>query len=201
MDIDPPDFDEVPDVPEWLLRSELHNSSEFLKAHVNHPLQRTINYRGVPTFNGLALAMHDAELHGAPHLIASSDRRDSVIARFNRDYGTHLHGQQWLIDAYARDPVHFYPANPVDRTSHCLFSDGTAVYRVPARARIPWYMLGIDAQDHGPHAKFNDCSHLVAVLNHLGYKAVQPYHSGSELHHFIFTEHPLENLRKRGIVK
>lgn len=188
------DFDAV-------ISKELFDSSEFLKAHVDHPLQRTVNYRSVPTFNGLALAMHDAELHGAPHFIFSSDRRDAVIRNFNAEYHTHLHGQQWLIDAYARDPHTYYPANPVDETSHCLFSDGNPAYKKPARARIPWYMLGIDAQDHIPGAKYNDCSHLVATLGHLGYRVTRPYHSGSEAHHFIFIEHPLHNLRRRGIVK
>lgn len=178
-----------------------------LAGGARHPLQDTVNYRMVPTFRGLALAMKDAADHGAPHLVYSSDRRDAVIAAFNRRYGTHLHGQQWLIDAHARDPTHYFPANPVDETSHCLFSDGNGVYRtpkgvqIPRRGRLPWYMVGIDAQDVGPHAQSNDCSHLVHVLNHLGYKCVQPYHAGSERHHFVFLEHPRENLKRRGIVK
>jgi hypothetical protein len=134
----------------------------------------------VPVFRAHAWALEAARHHGAEFQLVSADRRDAVLARFNREHGTNLHGQQYLYD-HQHEPG-FYPANPPDETSHCLFSDGSPVYRTPARGQIPAYMLGIDAVDRG---KLNDCSHLVMVLNELGIPAVRPYPGTGEAHHFV----------------
>jgi hypothetical protein len=165
----------------------------------------TIAYRGVPMFRAQAAVLLIAFEHHAPHLIFSADRRDPVIKRFNRNHGTHLRGQDELIRLHEIDPDHFFPANPKDETSHCLRSDGNPAYRfrgrqIPAKGKLPRFMLGIDAVDVGPHARVNDCSHLVAVINDCGFSATQPYHVGSELHHFILTKDPVPRLSKLGVL-
>jgi lysozyme len=162
------------------------------------PLWETVSYHDVPMFRVLALALDHAQEKGARFAIFSADRRDAVLTRFNKRYGTHLHGQAYLV-AHQNDPG-FFPANPPDQTSHCLFSDGNPAYRLrgrilPARAKLPRYFLGIDAADKGPGAKPNDCSMLIGHLERLGYHVTRPYHSGSEAHHFVFTSDPTPVLR------
>lgn len=162
------------------------------------PLWETVSYHDVPMFRVLALALDHAQEKGAAFQIASADRRDAVLARFNKRYGTNLHGQAYLV-AHQHDPG-FYPANPPGRTSHCLFSDGSPAYRVrgrvvPAGARLPRYFLGIDATDVGRGAKSNDCSILIGHLERLGYQVTRPYHTGSEAHHFVFTSDPTPVLK------
>ena len=161
-------------------------------------LWETVPYHDVPMFRVLALALDHAQEEGARFAIWSADRRDAVLARFNKRYGTSLHGQAYLV-AHQNDPG-FYPANPPNQTSHCLFSDGSPAYRVggrilPARGKLPRYFLGIDATDIGPGAKSNDCSMLIGHLERLGYRVTRPYHTGSEAHHFVFTSDPTPVLR------
>lgn len=177
----------------------------FIQKHRQKPMWRVINYRGVPMYRALGLALHLADIHGAPHLIASADRRVSVIHAFNRKYGTNLHSQAWCIEMHRRDPRHYAPANREDETSHCLRSDGNRYYKVhgkqvPARHLLPPYMLGIDAQDRGPHARLNDCTHLVHVLTQLGFHVARPYPAGSERHHMFFRSSPVETLRHHHLV-
>lgn len=165
----------------------------------------TIAYRGVPMFRAQAAVLLVAFEQGAPHLIFSGDRRDSVIKRFNANHGTHLHGQDFLIHMHEVDPTHWFPANPKDETSHCLRSDGNKAYRwngkqIPKKGALPKTMLGIDAVDVGPHARANDCSHLVHTINDCGFSAKQPYHVGTELHHFILTKDPVPRLRELGVL-
>lgn len=136
----------------------------------------------VPVFRAHAWAFEAARHHGAAFALISADRRDAVLAAFNREHGTNLHGQQYLFD-HQHEPG-FYPANPPGRTSHCLRSDGNPVYRTLAGGRLPAYMLGIDAVDRG---KQNDCTHLVQVLNELGIPAVRPYPGSGEAHHLVVT--------------
>lgn len=162
------------------------------------PLWETVSYHDVPMFRALALALDHAQENGAVFAIFSADRRDAVLARFNKRYGTNLHGQAYLV-AHQHDPG-FFPANPPDQTSHCLFSDGNPAYRLrgrvlPARARLPRYYLGIDAADVGAGARPNDCSMLIGHLERLGYHVTRPYHTGSEAHHFVFTSDPTPVLR------
>ncbi len=157
------------------------------------PLWETCAYRNVPMFRALALALDHAAEAGARFSIFSADRRDTVLARFNKQHGTSLHGQQFLFD-HQRDPG-FFPANPPGHTSHCLCSDGSPAYRVkekvvPVGGRLPSYFLGIDACDTCVGAKSNDCSTLIGHLERLGYHVTRPYHSGSEAHHFSFTSDP-----------
>ncbi len=137
----------------------------------------------IPMFRAHAWALQAAHNHGARFTITSADRRDDVLARHNKRYGTNLHGQGYLFANQHRPG--FYPANPPTRSSHCLYSDGSAVYHAPPGTRIPAYMLGIDAVDDG---SANDCTRLVEHLRELGIKAVRPYPGSSEAHHFVIAE-------------
>jgi lysozyme len=162
------------------------------------PLWEPVAYHDIPMFRSLALALDHAQQQGARFAIFSADRRDLVLAKFNKRYGTHLHGQGYLF-VHQHEPG-FFPANPPDESSHCLFSDGNPAYRtrgriIPARGRLPRYFLGIDAADEGAGAKPNDCSMLIGHLERLGYHVTRPYHSGSEAHHFVFTSDPTPVLR------
>jgi len=149
----------------------------------------------VPVFRAHAWMLEVARHHGAGFELTSGDRRASTIERFNAVHGTNLHSQQYLVDH--QHDAGFFPADPVDETSHCLHSDGNPVYRTPAGRPIPAYMLGVDAVDRG---KQNDCSHLVAVLQELGFRAVRPYPGSGEAHHFVVTE-PFARLAWNLLVK
>jgi lysozyme len=157
------------------------------------PLWQTVAYHDVPMFRALALALDHAQEQGACFAILSADRRDAVLAKFNKEHGTHLHGQGFLFE-HQHDPG-FFPANRPGTTSHCLFADGNPAYRVngrivPVGGKLPNYFLGIDACDEGPGARANDCSRLIGHLERLGYHVTRPYHTGSEAHHFSFTSDP-----------
>src|SRR4051795_3807159 len=112
---------------------------EFTDAnHAKHrvlPMTHTVSFHRVPMPRGLAFVNWHIEHHGGLMFVWSVDRRDRIIAEHNRQFGTNLHGQQWLIDAHARDPKRYAAANRVDRTSHCLYADGNAAYR-DSRGRI-----------------------------------------------------------------
>jgi hypothetical protein len=101
----------------------------FSTAQRDRSMTATVSYHGVPMFRGLAFALHHVAMHGGGVWVYSADRRDRIIAEHNRQFGTHLHGQQWLVDAHAQDPVRNAPANSPTTTSHCLRSDGNPVYR------------------------------------------------------------------------
>jgi hypothetical protein len=164
------------------------------------PAYHVVNFHGVPMWRAQAWALKDYELHsGKPLIVNSAIRTDSVIKDFNRKHGTHLHGQQYLYDAYW---VHhlpgFFPANKPNQTSHCGFSDGNHYYRVrgkqiPAGHRLPDHMWGIDATNEPG----GDSAHIVSWLNSHGYHAKRPYNTDSERHHFMFTASPAGNARKR----
>lgn len=136
----------------------------------------------VPMFRAHAWALAAAHNHGARFTVTSADRRDDVIESFNRRYGTHLHGQAFLF-AHQDEPGYF-PANPPDRSSHTLRSDGNPVYRTPAGGQLPAYFLGVDAVDDG---ESNDCARLVGHLQELGFRVARPYPGSAEAHHLVFT--------------
>lgn len=143
-------------------------------------------------FRALAWALLDYRLSGGSIIVNSADRRDSVLKKFAPD----KHGQDYLYRNQHKPG--FFPANPPNRTSHCLFSDGNPAYRYKGRhyspgERIPDLMLGIDAVDKPG----GSAEKVVRWLNDHGYKAVRPYNTGSERHHFIFLESPAKNAIKR----
>jgi lysozyme len=170
----------------------------FTTSNRRLPLWETVCYRDVPIFRALALALEHAAENGARFAIVSADRRDSVITKFNKQYGTRLHGQEYLF-AHQHDPG-FFAANRPSTSSHCLFADGNPAYRVtkrilPSGAKLPKHFLGIDAVDKGRGAKANDCSMLIGHLERLGYHVTRPYHTGGEAHHFVFVSDPTPVLR------
>lgn len=157
----------------------------------------TISFHGVPMPRGLAFCIRHIENNGAPVSIFSADRRDRIIREHNKEFGTNLHGQVWLVSAHNRHPSRYAPANSPMTTSHCYRSDGNRVYRargkqIPAGERLPWYMLGIDLADKG---KVEDVSRFLKVARKLHYPFVQTYRSsGRELHHVNLTRSPIKEL-------
>lgn len=153
--------------------------------------------RTVPLPRGVGFALWHIEQHGGKIDIFSADRRDRVIARHNRAFGTNLHGQRWLI-RYGENP-----ANPVDRTSHCYYSDGNRAYRrrngqqIPAGGRLPWYMVGLDLADQG---EVESVDGFLRVARHLGYSVVQPYPVGGERHHVVFVKSPIPVLERWNVI-
>lgn len=137
-----------------------------------------VSYRGVPVYRCQAWLLELVKHRkGVEPVILSGIRDDPVIAEHNRKYGTNLHGQQWLVNAHARDPLHFASANSTYTTSHCHHADGNVVYG-PSGSNIPLVMNGIDALDNSTAARIR------AAANALGFRVALPYNTGSELHHF-----------------
>lgn len=167
------------------------------------PMLHIVSYHDVPMWRVQAFVFHDCELHGAKISIASGIRTDTVIEEHNRLFHTNLHGQQWCIDMHRKDPANYAAANPVNQTSHCGFSDGSAVYRdvhghqIAATGRLPQFMWGVDVDDLG---KVEDNSHLLHVAHGLGFDLLAPYNSGSEHHHLVNGRDPIHILESRGVI-
>lgn len=159
---------------------------------ITAPAYHTVVYHGVPMYRAQAWALIDYVKHGGHLVVNSADRRDSVLRR----YAPSKHGQQYLYN-HQNQPG-FFPANKPRETSHCLYSDGNRNYRykgrqIPRGGRLPKFMLGIDATNHPG----GDAARIVSWLNSHGYKAVRPYPSTSERHHFVFLKSPATNARRR----
>lgn len=158
------------------------------------PAYGVVTYRGIPLYRCQAWALELVDWHGIVPRIISGIRDDDVIAAHNRQFGTNLHGQQWLINAHARDPRHFSPANSPRTTSHCGYADGNRVYG-RAGTRIPKIKTGIDALNN------ETAGRIVRTLNAIHIPAALPYRSGSELHHFSLNPRDpnalVRDLRKR----
>lgn len=104
----------------------------------------------------------------------------------------HRHGkhtQAEVIRLHAEGVPGYGPANPVNRSTHCLFSDGMA-YRVPPGERLALWQEGIDVRD-------GDVRSMIARAAHYGWHLRQPYNSGSEYHHLNFAERPAA----RGVMR
>lgn len=161
-----------------------------------------VSSHSVPMVRSWALILFYADSKGAKTSVASGIRTDAVIEEHNRRFGTNLHGQQWLVNAHARDPAHFAAANSPTTTSHCWFSDGNPVYRtaagvhIPAGGQLPRYGHGMDVDDLG---KIENNSHLLVVTSAAGIHLVVPYHVGSELHHLVLVTDPLMALVDLGL--
>lgn len=168
----------------------------FTTAHRAEAMTHTISYQRVPMFRGLAFALYHCAKHQAPVDVFSADRRDKVIKEHNRQFGTHLHSQPELVKVWREGRGN--PANSPQTTSHCLRSDGNPAYGGrPAGAELPWYMLGLDLADEG---KVEDVSHFLHVARHLGYSVVQPYPTGGERHHVVFTHSPVPVLERWNVI-
>lgn len=160
-----------------------------------------VSYRGVaPVPRGIAFALYHIERHGGMIDLFSGDRTPSVVKDHNKSFHTNLHSQLYLYTNQWRKG--FNPANSPLKTSHCYKSDGNPAYRVNGKqirsmGSLPWYMLGLDLADKG---KYQDVSHFLQVAHRLGYKVVQPYKTGSELHHVNFVESPIPVLEKYSVI-
>lgn len=156
---------------------------------------------GVPMPRGLAFALQHIREHGGLVDLFSADRTEAAIAEHNRQFATHLHTQQYLVDHQGTAGIS--AANPVNRTSHCYRSDGNPVYRdsrgrqIPAGSMLPWYELGIDLADKG---KAEIVTNFLAVAHRLGYHFVQPYSSGSEKHHVVCVLSPIPSLEHWNVI-
>lgn len=155
----------------------------------------TVSFHDVPMPRGLAFAIRHIEKRCGKIAIYSADRRDRIIAEHNKQFGTNLHGQAWLVAAHARDPRNFAPANSPATTSHCYHSDGNPVYKyqngehIPPGGPLPWFMVGLD---------ISDVDRFLACAKRLGYRFVQPYKTRSEAHHVNCVESPIAVLERQN---
>lgn len=133
-----------------------------------------VSYRNVPLYRCQAWALELIEDEVTP-CILSGIRDDAIIEAHNRKYGTNLHGQQYLVNLWRAGKGN--PANSPNTTSHCHHADGNKVYGAYG-ANIPLVKNGIDACSN------DTATRIVRALNKKGFRAAQPYNSGSELHHF-----------------
>lgn len=162
-----------------------------------------VSFHLVPMFRGIAFAIDHIEDHGAKVAIFSADRRVSVLAEHNKQFGTHLKSQAQLIRDYQNGNGN--PANPINRTSHCLYADASVAalltrYGHPTRigGKIPWWALGIDLADKG---KSEDVSAFLSKAHHLGYDFKQPYpRSSGERHHVILVNSPIPRLEAWNVI-
>lgn len=150
-----------------------------------------VTYRGIPLYRCQAWALELVDHAGVEPVIISGIRDDKWINQHNKQFGTNLHGQQYLVNLWRAGRGN--PANSPQTTSHCDFSDGSAVYGryAPAGHRLPKIVNGIDAVDNLTAAR------IVNKLKDLGFPASLPYDSGSELHHFSLTPHHIRDYIKR----
>jgi hypothetical protein len=165
-------------------------------------MDNTVSFHNVPTFRGIAFCVYHVEKKGGKVTIFSADRRDTVIAEHNSLFGTSLHGQGYLYRN--QDRSGFNPANPPNRTSHCLYADAVIAQLLTKNGRktvlggqIPWWALPLDLADYG---KSEDVSRFLRLANLHGYKFVQPYTSGSEQHHVMLVKNPIAQLEKNSII-
>lgn len=147
-----------------------------------------VSYRGIPVYRCQAWALELVKDAGVTPCIISGIRNDSVIAAHNRKFHTNLHGQQYLVNLFRAGRGN--PANTPQTTSHCGYADGNRVYG-RSGTRIAKIKNGIDACDNVTATR------IVSKLNHLGFRAAQPYNSGSELHHFSLWPHHTNDYIRR----
>lgn len=165
------------------------------------PMLHIVSFHDVPLHRVNAYVLWDCEQHGARVSIASGIRTDDVIAAHNKEFGTDLHGQQFAIDHQGQPG--WSAANPLNRTSHCGFSDGSPCYvdvaghHIQAGGRLPEWEWGIDVDDIG---KVEDNSHLLHVAHQIGFHLLAPYSSGSEHHHLVNVRSPIALLEARNVI-
>lgn len=165
------------------------------KSQRHMAMTHTVSYKNVPVPRGIAYALDLIDRKGATFDVVSCIRVDSILKQHNKQYGTNLHGQQYLYDN--QNKPGFNPANPPSMTSHCYYSDGNAVYKRPsgghasAGQKIVWYQIGIDT---------SDSDSVLKIGNSIGFHIVRPYSSGSEAHHLCFTVSPIKLLESKGTI-
>lgn len=166
-----------------------------------------VSFHEVPMPRGIAFCIDHIEDHGGRVAIFSADRTTAAVREHNEQFGTSLHGQQWLIDQYHAGKGN--PANPIKQTSHCYHAD-TTIARLLTRyghptsteGSIPWWALGIDLADRRKDGTIEEESvdHFLKVAHELGYEFRQPYSSGSERHHVILVNSPVARLEAWNVI-
>lgn len=167
---------------------------------LHKPAYHIVLFHGVPMWRAQAWALFDYEAHGGHLQVNSGIRTAEVIKRF-RGHGLKpgYKSQQELIDGYARGLPGFFPANPINLTSHAGYSDGNSIWKKSngshafAGEPIAKFMWGIDAVDHPG----GDAERLVRWLNSHGYSAARPYPTTAERHHMAFIHSPATRARLR----
>lgn len=154
-----------------------------------HGLHQIVVFDGVPCSVSTKLVLIDCAHHGWEGVLVSCDRRDNPhTERLLHKLG--LHTQEEIIRLHAEGVPGFGPANPVQLSSHCGFSDGVSFPVIPPGGHLPHtYMLGRDV---------TLWDQLLAVARELGYHLVQPYATGSEEHHLNERRDPKRRLIERG---
>lgn len=94
-----------------------------------------------------------------------------------------LHTQAEVIQLHARGVPGYGPADPVRRSSHCLYNDGVVAPHRPVGAKLDGWEVGFDVNDA-------DVPRVEAALRELGFEFKRVYHTGSEYHHFNLTRKP-----------
>lgn len=157
-----------------------------------HGLGQVVVFDGVPCTVAAKLVLVDCARHGWDGVLVSSDRRDDPhTERLLHRLG--LHTQKEIIELHARGVPGYGPADPVELSSHCGFSDGVSYPDIRPGGHLPHpsYQLGRDV---------TDWDRLIEVATRLGYDLVQPYSSGSEAHHVNERRDPKRRLIERGLL-
>lgn len=167
-------------------------------------MTEVVSYHGVvPLERGLCYCLYlvgkhfDRDLDGA---LISASRTPGDIAAHNREFGTNLHSQPWLIKMHELHPKDYARANSTTTSSHTLHSDGSNVYRdyrghqVPPGGVLNWYQRGLDFDSNALAAWFVD--HAADIGLHF----TLPYKTGSELHHAVGTASPINVLQSRNVI-
>lgn len=166
------------------------------------PMMEVVSFHGVvPLERGLCYCLYLVDKHYSfsSRDVLSASRDEDDIRAHNRQFGTNLHSQPFLILKHQQDPKHYAAANSVRMTSHCLNSDGNPAYRrngrvIPSTGRLQWFQRGIDLLN----ADFAEWFIRHAALVDLHF--VQPYKTGSELHHVVCAINPLAELARRSVI-
>jgi hypothetical protein len=154
-----------------------------------HGLGHIVVFDSVPMSIAHKLVLIDCAKHGWDGVAVSCDRRANPhTTRLLHRLG--LHTQKEIIELHARGIPGYGPANPVERSSHCGYSDGVSYPDVRPGGHLPHtWMLGMDV---------TDWDRLLSVAHRLGYSLVQPYSSGAEEHHLNLRRDPKRRLIERG---
>lgn len=157
-----------------------------------HGLGHVVVFDGVPCTVVAKLVLVDCARHGWEGVLVSSDRRDNPhTERLLHRLG--LHTQREIIELHARGVPGFGPADPVELSSHCGYSDGESYPEIPAGGILPHpeFELGRDV---------TDWDQLLEVSERRGYDMRQPYDSGDEEHHLNEMSDPKPRLIELGLL-
>jgi hypothetical protein len=146
-----------------------------------------VSYRGIPLYRCQAWALELVKEAGVEPVIISGirDDRSSASTTGASTPTSTASSTSWTCSAPGGQPRQLAAT-----TSHCHHADGNHYYG-PAGANIPLIKNGIDAEDNAK------AEAIVAKLNHLGFPAACPYHTGSELHHFSLMPHHTDDYVRR----